>query len=218
MGVASRAKGEVSPPTTKHSRSERPGSPTPRDHVSTSSGKRGDSETPVGGDCSTAVSSRSLWLVLRHGVQCGRAQRATQLARSPHLPASRPQRGAETAVPREQWAPGPPHTPLGVVPPSVTRPSCTCSPRRGHTAVCRRTVSVAGAGETYLANWKMSKTNFSIFIPFGLSGLSGRPRESTHGIFFWATWCCSCGSCTLSKRETVVFRARSLGAKAADQD
>lgn len=38
--------------------------------------------------------------------------------------------------------------------------------------------------QTYFANWKMSKTNFSIFIPFGLSGLMSCPWESTYGIFF----------------------------------
>lgn len=37
---------------------------------------------------------------------------------------------------------------------------------------------------TYFANWKMSKTNFSILIPLGLSGLTSCPWESTCGIFF----------------------------------
>lgn len=40
---------------------------------------------------------------------------------------------------------------------------------------------------TYLANWNMSKTNFSILIPLGLSGLISLPCMSTYGIFFWAT-------------------------------
>lgn len=47
---------------------------------------------------------------------------------------------------------------------------------------------------THLANWKMSKTNFSILMPFGFSGLISWPWASTYGIFFWATWCCSWGS------------------------
>lgn len=47
---------------------------------------------------------------------------------------------------------------------------------------------------THFANWKMSKTNFSILIPFGFSGLMSWPWSSTNGIFFWATWCCSWGS------------------------
>lgn len=55
---------------------------------------------------------------------------------------------------------------------------------------------------THLANWKMSKTNFSILIPFGLSGLMSRPDASTCGIFFWATWCCSCGSYFLTRTQT----------------
>lgn len=54
---------------------------------------------------------------------------------------------------------------------------------------------------THLANWKMSKTNFSILIPFGLSGLISRPCVSTYGIFFWATWCCSWGSYFLREAE-----------------
>lgn len=61
---------------------------------------------------------------------------------------------------------------------------------------------------THLANWKMSKTNFSILIPFGLSGLISWPFASTCGIFFWATWCCSCGSCFLEYKQRQ--RARQM--------
>lgn len=48
----------------------------------------------------------------------------------------------------------------------------------------------------------MSKTNFSILIPFGLSGLISWPPASTYGIFFWATWCCSLGSCFLIHKQS----------------
>lgn len=64
---------------------------------------------------------------------------------------------------------------------------------------------------TYPANRKTSKTNFSIFTPFGLSGWTCRPLASTHGIFFRATWCCSRGSCTLGGKRTAAVRVQALG-------
>lgn len=53
---------------------------------------------------------------------------------------------------------------------------------------------------TNLANWNTSNTNFSIFIPFGLSGFTRFPSSSTYGTFFTATCSFSKGSNSLAAR------------------
>jgi len=76
-------------------------------------------------------------------------------------------------------------------------PPCSPPPRAGPQSCPRESQQRAPRRETraYLENWKMSKTNFSILMPLGFSGWISCPVVmSTCGIFFSATWCCSCGS------------------------
>lgn len=54
---------------------------------------------------------------------------------------------------------------------------------------------------THLANWKMSKTNFSNLMPFGVLGDMCSPLLLIKGIFFLATWCTSSSSCVLYRKD-----------------
>ena len=50
---------------------------------------------------------------------------------------------------------------------------------------------------TYSENWKISKTNFSIFIPLTSLDRTCSPSSLQYEIFFFATWCWSVASFSL---------------------
>ena len=72
---------------------------------------------------------------------------------------------------------------------------------------------------SYLENWNTSKTNFSILMPFGLSGVTVQPVASQHGIFFLAMWWRMPASYSLWQTRNIVKYAacaQGMGTKFVD--